>query len=198
MTKTWTLLLCASAALAQKQELALTLGGTLTTDRTAQNATKLSLDSGVDLQANYEYRVMNAVLAKLYVGVDFLANGQRSVTSLDRTLTHDVATLYVAPNVMVKFFGGPVHPWVTAGAGAAIYEHSKLLLNGLPNPVDRNSTQGLLMVGGGVDFPFPILRFLALRAEIRDFYSGSPSFNTKVSGGQNNVVVGGGVVLRWH
>jgi hypothetical protein len=39
---------------------------------------------------------------------------------------------------------------------------------------------------------------LTLRAEIRDFYGGSPAYNTRaISGGQHKVVAGGGLVLRF-
>ena len=50
------------------------------------------------------------------------------------------------------------------------------------------------MFGGGTDVP--VWRWLAVRLEARDFYSGNPSFNTPVvGGGQHNVVLGGGLVI---
>jgi hypothetical protein len=57
-------------------------------------------------------------------------------------------------------------------------------------------SKGTFLVGGGVDVK--LLRFLALRAEMRDFFSGKPSYNVVVRRtGQHNVVVGGGFVLRF-
>ncbi len=51
--------------------------------------------------------------------------------------------------------------------------------------------------GGGADFKF--WRFVGLRAEIRDFYAGGPSYNTNaIRGGQHNVVAGGGLVLKFR
>jgi hypothetical protein len=41
-------------------------------------------------------------------------------------------------------------------------------------------------------------RWIGARGEIRDFYTGSPAYNlTGITGGQHNVVAGGGFVLKW-
>jgi hypothetical protein len=66
----------------------------------------------------------------------------------------------------------------------------------LPNSASRSINRGAFDFGGGADFRF--WRFVGLRAEIRDFYSGTPLYNTSaISGGQHNIVVGGGLVLRF-
>ncbi len=183
-------------AFAQKQELGLTLGGIFTGDRNTAAGTRFSLSSGKNLQASYGYRVVEAGPAKLYLGLHFLANDQRVVSSADRTLTRDVATLYITPDATLKFSAGPIQPWVSLGGGIAVYEQSKVRLDNLLNPSPRTVTHGVFMAGGGVDIP--VLRFLALRGEVREFYSGNPSFNTQLKEGQSNVLVGGGFVLRWH
>ncbi len=174
----------------------MTLGGIWTGDRTTAAGTKFNLDSGKNLQASYGYRSFHAGPAQVYLGVHFLANDQRVVSSADRSLTRDVATVYVTPDVQVTFSAGPIQPWVTVGGGAAIYEQSKVRLDGLTNAASRDVTQGVFMAGGGVDIP--VFRFIALRGEVREFYSGNPSYNTLLKSGQNNLLVGGGVVLCWH
>jgi len=51
-------------------------------------------------------------------------------------------------------------------------------------------------LGGGADAKF--WRWIGLRAEIRDFYTGSPAYNIPaVTVRQHNVVAGGGFVLKW-
>jgi hypothetical protein len=51
--------------------------------------------------------------------------------------------------------------------------------------------------GAGVDVR--IWRFVALRGEARDYYTGSPEYNVAtISGGQQNIVATGGFVVRWH
>ena len=44
-----------------------------------------------------------------------------------------------------------------------------------------------------------VWRFVALRGEARDFYTGSPNYNiASISGGQHNIVATGAFVIRWH
>ena len=71
-----------------------------------------------------------------------------------------------------------------------------MTLAGNPNPAPRFTHGTTLDFGGGVDVK--LWRFVGLRAEARDFYSGNPSFNVEPSSSrQHNVVVGGGFVLRF-
>ncbi len=181
---------------AQKQELCLTLGGIWTGNRETVSGTRFTLNSGKNLQASYGHRVFQAGPAQVYLGVHFLANDQRRVASSDRKLTRDVATVYVTPDLSVKATLGPIQPWLTAGFGAAVYEQSKLRLDGVLNPASRDVTHGAFMAGGGIDVP--VFRFIAFRGEVREFQSGNPSYNTLVKSGQNNFLVGGGFVIRWH
>src|SRR5262249_13366151 len=63
------------------------------------------------------------------------------------------------------------------------------------NRAPHNLYRGALDFGGGADVKF--WRRIGLRGEIRDFYSGSPAYSTPgVTGGQHNVVAGGGFVLK--
>lgn len=190
------LLISASSAFAQKQELGLTLGQLTGTDRRSVDGTSLTLGSGTALQADYEYRLIQTRLASVYAGAHFLANPQRVVTGASGALTRDVATIYITPGAMVKFFpGARIQPWATVGGGAAVYEQSLLRQDGKPNPAPRDVTHGAFTYGGGVDVP--IWKFVALRGEVRDFYSGNPAYNVGLASGQHNVVAGGGFVLRF-
>ena len=189
-------ILSATLAHAQKHEIGLTLGRVVSTDRTAPGGITLRQDSGTAWQANYAYRLIDLKLAALSVGVHFLANPGRNIGSNDSTVPQNLASLYITPDVVLKFLpGAKIEPWVTVGAGYAQYESSDFLLNGSPNQGKIRVHRGALVYGGGIDVP--VLRFLALRGEVRDFYTGSPSLNVGVSGGQHNVVAGGGFVLRF-
>lgn len=189
-------ILSATLAHAQKHEIGLTLGRVVSTDRTAPGGITLRQDSGTAWQANYAYRLIDLKLAALSVGVHFLANPGRNISSNDSTVPQNLASLYITPDVVLKFLpGAKIEPWVTVGAGYAQYESSDFLLNGSPNQGKIRVHRGALVYGGGIDVP--VLRFLALRGEVRDFYTGSPSLNVGVSGGQHNVVAGGGFVLRF-
>lgn len=181
---------------APRQEVGLTLGSLLSRERTA-GPTRLDLGPGVALQANYAYRLLERGKVALYGEVHFLANPQRKIDSPDQTLTRDVATIFVTPGVRLKFLTGKgIAPYVVAGAGYAAFEQSTNRLDGLPNSASRSINRGAFDFGGGADFRF--WRFVGLRAEIRDFYSGAPLYNTSaISGGQHNIVAGGGLVLRF-
>ena len=183
--------------IAPRHEIGLTLGGLFGAQRNG-GSTRLDLGAGTALQANYGYRLLGNGTAALYGEVHFLANSLRQVSSSDQTLTRDAATIFLTPGVRVKFFPNrSVTPYLAVGGGWAVYEQSTTTLNGSPNPASRLVNHGAVDYGGGVDFKF--WRFVGLRAEIRDFYAGGPSYNTRaIQGGQHNVVAGGGIVLRFH
>jgi hypothetical protein len=180
---------------APKHEIGLTLGGLFSKTR-GGNTTSLDLGSGVALQANYGYHLLGANRAALYGEVHFLANPLRDITSTDRTLTRDVATIFLTPGVRVKFHANrAVSPFVVIGGGWSVYEQSTATIAGASNPASRLVNHGVFDYGGGADVMF--WKFIGLRAEVRDFYAGAPSYNTTASrGGQHNVVAGGGLVLR--
>ena len=182
---------------APRHEIGLTLGGLFGSQRSG-GATRLDLGSGVALQANYGYRLVGNETAALYGEVHFLANPLRQVNSTDQTLTRDASAIFLTPGVRLKLFPDrAVAPYLAVGGGWAVYEQSTNTLNGNPNPASRLVNHGAFDYGGGVDFKF--WRFVGLRAEIRDFYAGGPSYNTRaIQGGQHNVVAGGGLVLKFH
>lgn len=190
------LLMTSTATLAQQHKLGLTLGRIGGPTRSSP-AGDLQLDSGVALQANYGYRMLQGGTFALFGEVHFLANGQRKIASSNVAATRDVATAYVTPGVRVEFRRmGRFVPYAAVGAGYALYEQSFSRIDGASNQAPRFTHRGAFMFGGGVDTP--LWRWVGLRAEVRDFYTGNPSFNTAVtSGGQHNVVAGGGFVLSW-
>jgi len=189
------LLFVSQTAFGQKHEVGLTLGGLFPGDRgTAPNTVRLG--GGTAMQANYGHRLI-AGRAAVYGEVHFLANPQRIVGSGNPASTRDVATIYVTPGIRVKLAPArPVSAYVAVGGGWAVYEQSLLRIDGAPNQAPRDIHRGAFDFGGGVDTK--LWRWLGLRAEIRDFYTGSPAYNLpNLGGGQHNVVAGGGFVLKW-
>jgi hypothetical protein len=188
--------LIAQSTESPKHEIGLTLGRLLSQDR-ASGATRFELGSGTALQANYGYRFLSTPKVALYGEVHMLANPQRVVTSANRGLTKDVASLFVTPGLRVKFFPrGALAPYAVVGGGWALFEHSIATLASATNPAPRTASHGVLDFGAGVDVRF--WKFVGLRGEIRNFYSGNPSYNVPLSGGQHDVVTGGGLVLRFR
>jgi hypothetical protein len=60
----------------------------------------------------------------------------------------------------------------------------------------KSSTEGALQVGAGADFGV-YRKSIALRAEVRDFYTGAPNLGVPGINLRHNVIVGGGIVFRF-
>jgi hypothetical protein len=189
--------LASAQDVAPKHEVGLTLGRLASTSRSSAS-TQLDLGSGTALQANYGYRFFGGRTVALYGEVHFLANPLREVRSQNQALTRDVATIFLTPGLRVKLLPRrQIAPYFALGGGWAVYEQSTTSLDGRPNTAPRSVNRGAVDYGGGVDFR--LWRFVGLRAEIRDFYAGSPAYNTTaIRGRQHNVVVGGGILLAFE
>lgn len=181
---------------AQRQEVGLTLGRLLSSEQSAAGG-HLDLGGGTALQANYGFRIIESHVTALFVETHLLASPHRDVRANLPSATRDFAILYITPGLRVKFAPlGRISPYLAVGGGYALYEQSFMTISGQANPAPRHIHRGVVDFGGGVDAA--VLRWLGLRFEIRDFYSGKPSLNVLTSGsGLHNVVVGGGFVLRF-
>jgi opacity protein-like surface antigen len=194
-------LLPAALCLAQedtvhKNELAFGLGGIPTLSRS--DLPSLDAGSGVAFQVNYGRRFLGGDKWALYGEINFLASPLREVSSSVTTATHDFASLYLTPGIRVKFRpSSRISPYAVVGGGYADYEQSFTRIDGRPNQASRQLARGVFDFGAGVDVR--VWRFVALRGEARDFYTGAPDYNiASIPGGQHNVVATGGFVLRWH
>jgi len=181
---------------AHKNELALGLGGIPALSR--RNSPGLDAGSGVAFQVNYGRRFLNSAKVALYGEVNLVASPQREVSSAINTATHDFASLYITPGIRVKFRPAPrISPYAVIGGGYADYEQSLTRIDGRPNQASRELARGVFDFGAGVDVH--VWRFVALRGEARDFYTGAPNYNVQsIPGGQHNVVATGSFVLRWR
>ena len=186
----------AETSFGQRQELGLTLGALLSQSRDLPGG-RVESGSGMALQANYGLRLIGGNRAALYVETHFLANPQRKVTSGIGTASTDYASLYITPGARIKFApNARISPWAAIGGGYAQYENSELNTAGRPSSAPRREHHGAFAFGGGVDVK--VVRWLSLRAEIRDFYGAGPDYGVPESPRkQHNVVIGGGFVLRF-
>ncbi len=105
--------------------------------------------------------------------------------------------LFVTPAARVNLFPTTaVSPWVSLGGGVGHFSESSTLVYGGVNP--GKSTTGFTLEGGlGLDVR--VWRKLSMRGEVRDFWSGEPSFPLAPTGKsrQHNYFVGGGVFWRF-
>jgi opacity protein-like surface antigen len=181
---------------APTNELAFGLGGIPAFSRS--DTPTLEAGSGVAFQLNYGRRILKGSKVALYGEINFVASPLRDVSSSVTTATQNFASLYLTPGIRVKFKpASRVSPYAVVGGGYADYEQSTTRINGQPNSVSRELARGVFDFGAGVDVR--VWRFVALRGEARDFYTGSPGYNVAaISGGQHNVTATGAFVLRWH
>ena len=110
------------------------------------------------------------------------------------TFTH-LTSIFVTPSLKVKLLPhSAISPFASAGVGSAHYD------DGI-----NAATKFAYQLGGGLDFRSPIPLF-GFRAEVRDYISGVPNFglvsvatgsSSQVSTHRNNVLVGGGIVVKF-
>ena len=181
---------------AHKNELAFGLGGIPALSRSGSPS--LDAGAGVAYQVNYGRRFLGGNKWSIYGEINFLASPLREVSSSVNTATKNFASLYITPGIRVKFRpASRVSPYAVIGGGYADYEQSLTRIDGRANQAPRQLARGVFDFGAGVDVH--VWRFVALRGEARDFYTGAPNYNVQsISGGQHNVMVTGAFVLRWH
>lgn len=191
------------AAQAQgKNEVGLVIGATVTPGRSFSSGStpSASFDSSLALGAEYDHRVLSGHRAALYGGVDFLASPLDVKLSNPATdVIGQYAYIFLTPHVRVKFNPkGALSPWLSLGGGYARFLEKKP--TDVPSFVPGTNT-ATFVFGSGVDTRtvFQVFRIpIGFRAEVRDFYSGSPNYNQPVQGSlQNNVVFTGGLLIKF-
>ena len=108
-------------ALAQSNDITLSLGGIAAQSRTlrspAAGSTQISPD--VSLRANYGHRLLQAEFAALYAEIQFVALPNRSVTPATAAIVpQNYASLYVTPGLRLKVLSrARLPPWAALGCG---------------------------------------------------------------------------------
>ncbi len=186
--------LCSAPAFAQaRYDVGLLLGST----KASNEASVLQFDRATTYQATFAWRVWQGQIVGVSIEVPFIASPAFEVATSGRFLPKEYASLYLTPGVRVtiapkssvSFFGA-------IGAGYARYSESKLKIDGSPNPQQRDTNTDAIDFGGGVNVR--AFRWLGLRGELRDVYTGARNFSVQTPGERvHNVVTSGGLVLRF-
>jgi hypothetical protein len=160
----------------------------------------LNFDSSLALGAEYDHRIVPGSRVAFYAGIDFLASPKDvQLSQVTQNAPKSYAYIFLTPHVRAKF--NPqrgLSPWLELGGGYARF------LSAVPpaaTAFERGRNTGAFEFGGGVDthsvfhvFKIPI----GFRLEVRDFYSGLPDYNVKVTGNlQNNVAFSAGLLIRF-
>lgn len=191
-----------AAAVAQKADAALVLGGAFTSDIKQtftptvgpSNLETFKFDHHIFIEGAVSLRLLNAHLASLHVELPIAGvPSQPSPLEFGAVPGH-LSSLFITPSLKLKVLPvAPISPWVSVGGGWAHYHADD------PTTVNR----GAIQYGGGLDFKtgLPLLGF---RAEARDFVSADPSalftgpsITPQKGLHHHTLLVGGGLVIRF-
>jgi hypothetical protein len=183
-----------------KNEVGLVMGVTITPSQSLVQGSDLTFSPSLALGAEYDRQFWKAQRVAVYGGVDFLASPFD--VKLDQRPPDEIrqyAYIFLTPHVRVKFRPeGPIAPWLSFGAGYARFLETQ---PGTPTVFKEGTNTGTLQFGAGVDTNtlVRVLRTpIGFRLEVRDFYSGVPSYNHPINADyQHNVVFTGGFLLRF-
>ena len=91
-------------ALAQSNDITLSLGGTPSQSRSFRSPTTGATQTSADISlgANYGRRFLDAEVAELYGEIEFVALPNRGLTAATATVPQNYASLYVAPGLRLK------------------------------------------------------------------------------------------------
>lgn len=184
---------CASS-LGQKNELALVAGGKVTPSVGSTNQTTFSTTFA--FEANYATELVDVAAASVHLEFPFVASPATDLTTSNLTAVKSYSSIFFTPSLRLKLASKSVFaPWISAGGGLAHFNPSSTTVGGTTTSV-KSTTKSAVQVGAGADIHPPLLP-LALRAEVRDFYTGIPNLNTINIKVRHNLFVGGGIVLRF-
>lgn len=208
--KTWVVLLFSIVLLstyssAQKNEIGFLVGATSSPDSGGDIAiatcpfnfpncgSSTHTTSTITYEGVVAHRIANLHLASFYVELPVLGIPERntrftSIVPGTSNFFQSFSTIFFTPSVKLKFSLPLVSPFLSVGGGFAHFSPNQNSLGGTP----QSSTEAAFQAGGGVDIGTP-LPHVALRGEVREFFTGHPNFTTS----PNNIFFGGGLVLRF-
>jgi len=201
--KTWlvvlgSLFLLPTYVFAQKNEIGFVVGGTASIDNSQATAlactitnptcnVHLKFQKGFALEGVLAHRLGGISLASFYLELPFVGIPSRNLLPVTANLPQSFSTLYFTPSLKLKLSGPGLSPFVTAGGGFARYS-----AGASGTTAAQTSTKAVLQAGAGLDIGTP-LPLIGLRAEVREFFTGQPSFAST----QHNIFFGGGIVLHF-
>lgn len=195
------LMTSAAPATAQRNELSAIIGRTFISDQGVKGVpsfdTNLRFGNGLSFEANVARRLKGGEgIAALTVEIPVVYNRDEDIHYSVNVVPRQYSAIFVTPSLRANLLPeAPFSPWVSLGGGYGHFsEDSKLEFFG-DNPGKTGTSTGVFQFGGGLDVR--LCRWLGVRAQVRDFYSGVPHLNVDTGRTrQHNYLVGGGIV--WH
>lgn len=180
---------------AQKNEVAL-IGGAKITPTVGSGSTETTFATTFAFEANYAAQLAHIPAVALHLEIPALFTPSTDITTSNLTALKSYSSFFITPALRLKLVpGSPVSPWVSAGGGIAHFNPGSTTQGG--TTINTHSvTKSAVQAGVGADIHPPLLP-LAFRLEARDFYTGLPDLNTVGIKVRHNLMVGGGIVLRF-
>jgi hypothetical protein len=207
------MLLMAAGLPAQRNEWSLQFGGTLTHRRSIRLPADLKSLLGTDAltenngyAGGFAYRVRlvrfgpAALMAELPVFI-VQATNTDLIPLIARPIFGNTSGIsgYITPSAVVRFFpDSRVSPYAFFGGGYARVVEAQLTSTAPLRGGFANEGTWALDYGGGADLR--LVRFLAIRVEFRNFYTGATDTAirlTEETRQRNTLLVTGGIVFRF-
>src|SRR5215510_16135862 len=198
-------LLISGHSFAQSNEIGFLVGGTLSpnTDHVSgvaciANDPNCAASNHTSGQISYEgviaHRIENLHLASFYLELPVVGIPSRTVRHAtllpgSTNVFQSFSSIFFTPGLRLKFAVPGLSPFVSVGGGFAHFSPDTNSLGTTPS----SSTTGAFQVGGGIDLG--LIPHIALRGEVREFYTGDPFSTFKTS--PHNIFTGGGLVVHF-
>jgi hypothetical protein len=197
----------------ERNEVGLVIGGIVTPSQTLSSVASLigpgravlpnrdvTFDSSLTLGAEYDRTFVLKQNFSIDGGGDFLASPfDVKLSQQSQNVIGEYAFIFLTPHVRLKFRPSTAFsPWLSFGGGYARFLEKAPTARPSFEP---GTNTGTFVVGGGVDTRtvIRVLRIpIGFRIEVRNFYSGLPNYNQKITGNlQNNLAFSGGLLIRF-
>lgn len=191
-------LILASSAWAQKNELSVTVGRTFVSTQTVPSSGfPIHFGSPASFAFNYSRLLITDRIFGIRVEVPVAVVPKMDLNYYPGGVPKDIGAVFATPSVRVNIFSGDsVSPWVSAGGGYGRFRESSSLYYYGTNPGPTGTNTGVVQFGAGLDVWF--WHRWGARVEARDFYSGVPSLDVDTGRSrQHNYYVGVGVAHRF-
>jgi opacity protein-like surface antigen len=181
------------SAAAQRNEIGFLAGGKMTPDGTSPSGTT-KVNTAFAFEVNYAGTLIPAKVAALELNIPLIAVPTSDISTSSLFTAKSYSSIYLTPGVRLRV-GTSVSPWVEAGVGFAHFNPSSTNLVGGPSGATA-STKAAFDVAGGLDVR-PSHSPVGFRFEARELYTGVPDLAIPKLSLHNNVLLGGGIVLRF-
>lgn len=198
-----TLVVLASSASAQKNDVSITAGKTFVSTQTIQNPPSgdpnpnIHFGNEETVAFNYSRLLKTASIFGFHAELPVAIYPRMDLNTYENAIPADIGALFITPSLRVNIFSqDSVSPWVSVGGGYGRFRYAPRLIFGGANPRPNDTNTGVVQFGAGLDVW--IWHHWGFRGEARDFYSGEPVLNVDTNHSRmHNYYIGAGIVCRF-